>query len=122
MGARIMSDCKHEFVCDFLRDLWECPKCGSLKSHFQYSQYLEGVIAELKKIIYAAKEYDESDDDAGWEAPHPIFQMAQENDHYRWQIGRLIERARACCEFEMTSQLESDIKEILHGVKGGDDD
>ena len=43
-------------------------------------------------LFAAAKEYDKADDNAHWESPHPIFQMAADVDRLKQQNAALSEQ------------------------------
>lgn len=51
-------------------------------------------IAALEELNGLAREYDAADDDAFWEPPHPIFEMAEVMDILRKRHAALVEVLR----------------------------
>jgi DNA repair exonuclease SbcCD ATPase subunit len=52
-------------------------------------EHIEQQLAEAEKkasLVDLAKEFDSAADDAEWEPPHPIFQLAEERDSYMFQL------------------------------------
>jgi hypothetical protein len=85
-GKLLTDNCNHHYY----EENGICPTC-----HIDYTEEIDDLkynLETLRKIIYAAEEYDEADSQAHWEAPHPIFQLAQENDNFVDQIGILLGR------------------------------
>lgn len=69
-------------------------------------------IARLKMAI----EYDNADDDAEWQPPHPIFQLAQERDNFMNRVTELqkeLEEARK----ENRDLVLAGLDHMKHGIK-----